>query len=77
MALRREAIGKHNVKDAWAVDHLQAVFGVPKQQKSTQQKFATAVDHRTPQGIAKSGSTKEQKQDIVHEAATTEVTSEG
>jgi tRNA U55 pseudouridine synthase TruB len=30
VALRREAIGKYNVKDAWTVDQLQATFGAPK-----------------------------------------------
>lgn len=29
IALRREAIGRYNVKDAWTVDQLQATFGAP------------------------------------------------
>lgn len=35
VALRREAIGKYNVKDAWTVDQLQAAFGAPKRATGT------------------------------------------
>jgi len=35
VALRREAIGKYNVKDAWTVDQLQAAFGAPKHPTAT------------------------------------------
>ncbi len=35
VALRREAIGKYNVKDAWTVDQLQAAFGTPMRAAGT------------------------------------------
>ena len=35
VALRREAIGKYNVKDAWTVDQLQAAFGAPQRATGT------------------------------------------
>ena len=34
VALRREAIGKYNVKDAWTVEQLQASVTELKQQKA-------------------------------------------
>ena len=36
VALRREAIGKYNVKDAWTVDQLQAAANKRKQSKGAQ-----------------------------------------
>jgi len=45
VALRREAIGKYNVKDAWTVDQLQAAFGAPKRPTGTRPTAsATASD---------------------------------
>ncbi|DBA88739.1 TPA: hypothetical protein ACH3X1_004161 [Trebouxia sp. C0004] len=38
VVLRREAIGKYNVKDAWTVDQLQATFGAPKHTTGTRRK---------------------------------------
>jgi len=35
VALRREAIGKYKVKDAWTVDQLQAAFGTPMRAAGT------------------------------------------
>lgn len=43
VALRREAIGEYNVKDAWTVAQLQAAFGAPKHAKGMQPKSAAPV----------------------------------
>ena len=43
VGLRREAIGKYNVKDAWTVDQLQAAFGAPKRGATGTRPTASAV----------------------------------
>ncbi|DBA68100.1 TPA: hypothetical protein ACH3X2_013971 [Trebouxia sp. C0005] len=51
VALRREAIGKYNVKDAWTVDQLQATFGAPKRATGTE---STASAFASPGNATKS-----------------------
>ena len=59
VALRREAIGKYNVKDAWTVEHLQAAVTELKEKKA-HGKAADAASMPNNDGI--SGSVPRTKQ---------------
>ena len=56
VALRREAIGKYNVKDGWTVDQLQASVTQLKQQKAAQNKDAVSASQETHSNNAPSAS---------------------
>ena len=66
VALRREAIGVYNVKDAWTMEQLHNAFGAPKQKQSTHQNKGT-VPSETLEGVVESKAATQQRLDRVQE----------